>query len=447
MPGVDGHLAELLQPLTADPRHGAIVCDIDGTLAPIAPRPELARVPAGTLELLERLTGIYALVACVTGRPAGEARRMVPVDAVAIAGNHGLEVWKDGQVEIEPEAAKYLEAVRAAALIVENDGLLDEYGCHFEDKGITFSVHFRNSPRADHAMRYLETQIMPKLERAGLEASFGRMVLEVRPPVPLDKGSGVRRVRGSQATSARRCLPVTTAATWTHSPRPQSRSRSARPRRRPSWSPPPTSWCPPRPRSSSCSSISPTPQPRDLGRRRAGGAGDRALRRAAAVGRQPGDQRAERRGHRLLDGQGPGARRHLRDHRRRPPRGDRAQAAVSPGAWRIPSGGIDPGESFEAGTKREALEETGLEIELTGYPLVAESTFTYAGGDIPWASHVVTAEVVSGELAPRDRVEIEDARWAGLAELTGPIADVMRSSGNPLFEYRADLHDLIAAAV
>ncbi len=116
-----------------------------------------------------------------------------------------------------------------------------------------------------------------------------------------------------------------------------------------------------------------------------------------------------------------------------------------PGAWRIPSGGIDVGESFEAGVKREALEETGLTIELTGYPLAAVSTFTHQGAVIPWTSHVVTARTDGGELAPRDRVEIEDARWASMAELTGPVAKVLRRSGSPLFAYRAELHDQIAA--
>jgi ADP-ribose pyrophosphatase YjhB (NUDIX family) len=118
-----------------------------------------------------------------------------------------------------------------------------------------------------------------------------------------------------------------------------------------------------------------------------------------------------------------------------------------PGAWRIPSGGVDRGESFEAGTLREALEETGLEIELTGYPLVAESAFTHAGAVIPWTSHVVTATASSETLAPQDRVEIEDARWAPMAELTGSVAGVLRASGSPLFLYRADLHDRIAAAI
>ncbi|MGN6379552.1 MAG: trehalose-phosphatase [Gaiellales bacterium] len=193
---MDERLVRLVAPLVADPRRSAIVCDIDGTLAPIVSTPARARVPKATLNVMERLAGRYGLVACVTGRPAAEARRLVPVETVAISGNHGLEVWRDGAVHLAPQAAKHRDAVRHALVMVQNDGLLPELGCKVEDKGITFTVHFRNSPRPDHALRYLEAQIVPKLERAGLAAAFGRMVLEVRPPVPLDKGSAVRRLRG-----------------------------------------------------------------------------------------------------------------------------------------------------------------------------------------------------------------------------------------------------------
>jgi len=193
---VDGSLARLVAPLRAQPRRGAVLCDIDGTLAPIVPVPEDARVLPGALAVLELLASRYALVGCVTGRPAAEARRLIPVEAVAISGNHGLEVWRDGAVHLAPQAEKYLPAIHEALQVVRNDGLLPELGCHVEDKGITFTIHYRNSPRADHARRYLETQIAPQLERAGLAYNFGRMVLEVRPPVAVDKGAAVKRLRG-----------------------------------------------------------------------------------------------------------------------------------------------------------------------------------------------------------------------------------------------------------
>src|SRR5207237_3566053 len=73
---------------------------------------------------------------------------------------------------------------------------LPEPAGHAEHKATTFTIPYRNSPRPDHARRYLETQIVPKLERAGLAYNFGRMVLEVRPPVAVDKGAAVVRLKG-----------------------------------------------------------------------------------------------------------------------------------------------------------------------------------------------------------------------------------------------------------
>jgi ADP-ribose pyrophosphatase YjhB (NUDIX family) len=117
------------------------------------------------------------------------------------------------------------------------------------------------------------------------------------------------------------------------------------------------------------------------------------------------------------------------------------------GAWRAPSGGIALGESFTAGTLREAHEETGLAIELTSYPLVARSTFTHRGRPIPWTTHVVTARSGSRDLAPIDTGEIAGCMWMRLQQLVGPVARVLRESGSALFAYRADLHDEIARAV
>ena len=116
------------------------------------------------------------------------------------------------------------------------------------------------------------------------------------------------------------------------------------------------------------------------------------------------------------------------------------------GAWRIPSGGVKPGEGFDAGVAREALEETGLAIDVAGYPLVARARFIDpAGGELRWTTHVVAARPLAGTvLEPRDRVEIDDARWMTFDELTGPVAAVLRAGPGGLFRYRADLHDRIA---
>ena len=82
-------LRESLRPLTDDPDGAAIFCDIDGTLAPIVARPEQAHVREEISLLLGRLGRRYRCVACVSGRPVSEARRLVGVGSIAYAGAHG----------------------------------------------------------------------------------------------------------------------------------------------------------------------------------------------------------------------------------------------------------------------------------------------------------------------------------------------------------------------
>ena len=53
-PGVGAGIAELLAPLRAEPGASAVLCDIDGTLAPIVSDPEDARVPEETRSVLAR---------------------------------------------------------------------------------------------------------------------------------------------------------------------------------------------------------------------------------------------------------------------------------------------------------------------------------------------------------------------------------------------------------
>src|SRR5262245_21136892 len=82
----------LLQPLLDAPDRSAIVLDVDGTLAPIAPTPELAFVPDEVKDELRRLVGRYLLVACVSGRAGSDAARLVGVEGIRYIGNHGLEL-------------------------------------------------------------------------------------------------------------------------------------------------------------------------------------------------------------------------------------------------------------------------------------------------------------------------------------------------------------------
>ena len=117
------------------------------------------------------------------------------------------------------------------------------------------------------------------------------------------------------------------------------------------------------------------------------------------------------------------------------------------GVWRPPGGGIKPGEDFEDGVRREALEETGLEVELRRYLVDAEALFLYEPHDVPWRTHVFLATTDGEELDPRDLDEIEAARWGTLEELRGPLRVRLLETGRAFWRYRVALHDAALAAL
>jgi trehalose 6-phosphate phosphatase len=164
---------DLLARLAAEPRLAAILLDVDGTLAPIVERPEDARVPEETRHELARLASRYALVACVSGRPGGEVERLVGVSGVAVVGEHGLE--------LAPDARRWADRIAAFASGVDWPA---------ERKPLSVSFHFRRADDEAAARAYL-SRVETAAREEGLVPRWGRMVLEVRPPVEAHKGTAV----------------------------------------------------------------------------------------------------------------------------------------------------------------------------------------------------------------------------------------------------------------
>ena len=187
-------LEAALQPLLEAPEHAAIFCDVDGTLAPIVERAELAEVSERTSRLLEALGRRYALVTCVSGRAIGDVRRLVGVDTIAYAGSHGAEVLLAGAREPErmPELEEDADRVRRFADELDGSDLHD-LEIRLEDKGPIFAFHWRGASDETAAQERVE-QVAAAAEQEGLWTHWGRKVLEVRPPVALDKGRAVRTV-------------------------------------------------------------------------------------------------------------------------------------------------------------------------------------------------------------------------------------------------------------
>jgi trehalose 6-phosphate phosphatase len=168
--------AALLEPLARAPNRSALIFDLDGTLAPIVARPELARVPDPTRREMRRLAERYLLVACLSGRPGPEAEMIVGVEGVRYVGNHGLELHPEART-LADEVARFRDEIDSVWPI--------------EDKGLTLSFHFREATDQASALSVLEG-IAERARGRGLDARWGRKVLEIRPSVAADKGTAVQ---------------------------------------------------------------------------------------------------------------------------------------------------------------------------------------------------------------------------------------------------------------
>jgi trehalose 6-phosphate phosphatase len=150
-------IAEALRPLTAEPARAGVFLDIDGTLAPIVRRAEDAHVPKRTSQLLGQIARRYGCVACVSGRSASEARRLVGVGRIIYAGSHGAELIEPGGsgATILPAFASWTGRVRAFAH-ERDERDLRLLRVRIEDKGPIAAFHWRGVPDEDAARTRLE---------------------------------------------------------------------------------------------------------------------------------------------------------------------------------------------------------------------------------------------------------------------------------------------------
>jgi trehalose 6-phosphate phosphatase len=184
-------LAETLKPLTEDPKRSGIFLDVDGTLAPIVGRAEDAKVPKETSRALGALARRYGCVACISGRAATEARRLVGVGAITYAGSHGAELLEpgDSKATVLPAFAEWAPRVREF-VSARDERDLRLLRVRIEDKGPIAGLHWRGVPDEEAARARLEG-VAQEAEAEGLWTHWGRKVLEIRPPVEVNKGQAV----------------------------------------------------------------------------------------------------------------------------------------------------------------------------------------------------------------------------------------------------------------
>lgn len=194
--GAPTPLPEPLRVLAENPRSSAVLCDFDGTLAPIVPDPERAEPLSEAPRVLGALASRFAVVAVVSGRPVSFlSDRLGSVGPdLHLYGGYGAEWVAGGTPQRAPEVEAWagtLAEVVAAARREAPPGL------GIEDKGFAVTLHWRQAPETGAwAVPFASAWAA----RAGLSLQPGRRAVELRAPVAVDKGTVTERLAaGCQA--------------------------------------------------------------------------------------------------------------------------------------------------------------------------------------------------------------------------------------------------------
>jgi trehalose 6-phosphate phosphatase len=185
----------------------ALFLDLDGTLAPIAARPQDVRPDPRRTSLLERLAQkLDGRLAVVSGRTLADVDRILEGRVPAVAAVHGL-VRREPDLstfETKPHPAlpQAVEAFRAFA--ARDSGLIVE-----EKSGLSVALHFRLAPGQAQAAGVCARAVAAQ---TGLALQDGGMVEELRTPGPT-KGDSVRAFMASRPFAGARPVFVGDDAT------------------------------------------------------------------------------------------------------------------------------------------------------------------------------------------------------------------------------------------
>ena len=165
-----------------------LISDLDGTLSEIVPVPDEAKVSASMRKTLKDLQRSLALVAVVTGRPIRQARDIIGLPQITYIGNHGMERFEKGELNLDESASAFVPFLDRLFFNLKTQ--FTTAGLVFESKGGSFAVHYRLTANPEKARDALLETIQ---EMAGgqVHVLMGKTVINVLPPVELNKGTAV----------------------------------------------------------------------------------------------------------------------------------------------------------------------------------------------------------------------------------------------------------------
>ncbi len=181
-----------LRAIVEAPDNAAVLVDFDGTLAPIVPRPEAAVALPGIAGLLRRLSEHLGVVGVISGRPPQflRARLAEAGPRVRLVGLYGMAWVQADRLSVHPAVLPWLAAAGQAATEAATtapSGVVVEPKT-VEGAVLSVTLHWRQAPEREAWCRQAADRWA---QATGLAVQDGRMAVELRPPVPVDKGTAV----------------------------------------------------------------------------------------------------------------------------------------------------------------------------------------------------------------------------------------------------------------
>ena len=170
-------------------RRPVVFLDFDGTLTPIAERPEIADISSDMRESVRRL-GQCCTLAIVSGRDLDDVRAKVGIDEIYYAGSHGFHIAGPAGFGHElQQGSQFLPALdRAERALLRQ--LRSIAGAQVERKKFAVAIHFRRvaNEQVDAVTAVVDGVLA---DSEGLRKTGGKMIFELRPDIDWDKGKAL----------------------------------------------------------------------------------------------------------------------------------------------------------------------------------------------------------------------------------------------------------------
>ncbi len=161
-----------------------VFLDYDGTLVPIADRPDEAILSSSMRSTLGNVARKIP-TAIISGRGMEDVRSLADVDGLYVAGSHGFEIaLPDGSEKVFD--IRWREMIEDAAAELEAS-VRKLPGAILERKGFSVAVHYRLA--APNRVPWLQGRVHAVAAAyPELQQTPGKMVFELRPNLDWDKG-------------------------------------------------------------------------------------------------------------------------------------------------------------------------------------------------------------------------------------------------------------------